>query len=128
MSINPDSGIRKQDGSTVIRSVARNQIGRDMVWNWLRNDWNRVSHYYNPKTSKTISRVIKTITSNFNTPLKLKELMSFYETHAFELGNAKRNTCIAIENAKANVKWMVDNYQKIFNWLETKVKMYNITT
>ena len=125
MSIDPDSGIRKQDGSTVIKSIARNQIGRDIVWNWLRNSWNSVSAYYNPKTSKTIARVMKTVTSDFNTPLKLSELTSFYNTHNLELGNAKRNTFIAIQNVKGNVKWMKDNYQQISNWLETKVKMAN---
>ena len=122
MSIDPNSGIRKQDGSTVIKSVARNQIGRDIVWKWLRNDWNRISTYYNPKTSKTIARVIKTITSDFNTPLKLNELKVFHQHFASELGSAKRNTLISIQNVKANVKWMNDNYDMISNWLEAKLK------
>ena len=118
MSIDPHSGIRKQDGSTVIRSVATNSIGRDLVWNWLRNDWTQISSYYDPKSSKTISRVIQTITSNFNTQLKLKELQEFYDEKGAELGRAKRNTLISLQNVKANVKWMKDNYQKITSWLQ----------
>ena len=118
MSIDSDSGIRKQDGSTVIRSVATNSIGRDLVWNWLRNDWTRISTYYDPKSSKTISRVITTITSNFNTELKLKELEEFYDEKGTELGRAKRNTLISLQNVKANVQWMKDNYQKITIWLK----------
>ena len=125
MSIDSDAGIRKQDGSTVIRSVASNPIGRDLAWNWLRNDWKRISAYYNPKSSKTISRVIKSITSDFNTQLKQTELEEFYHDHEAELGRAKSNTLISIQNVKANVKWMTDNYQKISAWLESKSKSTN---
>jgi hypothetical protein len=31
MSIDPKSGIKKQDGSAVIAGVAKNKIGRDLV-------------------------------------------------------------------------------------------------
>ena len=123
MSIDPNAGIRKQDGSTVISSVARNQIGRDIAWNWLRNEWNRVSAHYSVRRGKTIGRVIKAIASDFNTPLKLKELTEFYNDHESELGSAKRNTLISIQNAKANVKWMKDNYHMISNWLKSKINM-----
>ena len=126
MSIDPSAGIRKQDGSTVIKSVATNPVGRDLVWNWLRNDWKRISAFHNPKSSKTISRVMKAITSNFNTPLKLTELEEFYHDHEAELGRAKSNTLISIQNVKANVKWMTDNYQKISLWLKSKSKSTNI--
>ena len=126
MSIDSNSGIRKQDGSTVIKSVARNQIGRDITWDWLRSDWKRISNYYNPNTSKTIARVMRTLTSDFNTPLKLKELTEFYNEYKIELGSAKRNTLISIQNVKANVKWMNDNYQIISNWLEAKLKTANL--
>ena len=120
MSIDEGSGIRKQDGSTVIKSVATNVVGRDLVWNWMRNDWNRISAYYNPQSSKTISRVMKTLTNDFNTPLKLRELEEFYNVHESELGRAKQNTLSSIQNVKANVKWMSENYEKISNWLESK--------
>ena len=126
MSIDSNSGIRKQDGSTVIKSVARNQIGRDITWDWLRSDWKRISNYYNPNTSKTIARVMRTLTSDFNTPLKLKELTEFYNEYKIELGSAKRNTLISIQNVKANVKWMNDNYQIISNWLQAKLKTANL--
>ena len=123
MSIDSKSGIRKQDGTTVIASVAKNSIGRDLTWNWLRNDWERISSYYDPKSSKTISRVIKTLTNNFNTPLKLKELEKFYEDHESELGGATKSILSSIQNVKANVKWMKENYNKISNWLQTKIEM-----
>ena len=127
MSIDKNSGIRKQDGSTVIKGVATNSIGRDLVWNWLRNDWNRISSYYNPKTSKTISRVIKRLTSDFNTPLKLKELEDFYINYESELGGAKSNTLTSIQTVKANVKWMTSNYQKISIWLKIKSKPFTLS-
>ena len=124
MSIDKNSGVRKQDGSRVIISVATNSVGRDLVWNWLRNDWKRISTYYNPKTGRTISKVIKRLTSEFNTPLKLKELEDFYSNHESELGRAKTNTVSSIQTTKANVNWMESNYQKISTWLKTKSKSF----
>ena len=121
MSIDSNAGIRKQDGSTVISSVARNQIGRDIAWNWLRNEWNRISAHFGARRGKTIGRVVKAISSDFNTPLKLKELKEFYADHELELGSAKRNTLISIQNVKANVKWMKDNYHMISDWLKSKI-------
>ena len=115
MSIDPNSGIRKQDGRIVINSVAGNEIGRDLAWNWLRNEWERVSAYHSSKT------IIRSVTSDFNTPLKLKELTEFYNDHKSELGSADRNTRISIQNVKANVKWMEDNYHIITDWLKSKI-------
>ena len=122
-SIDPDSGIRKQDGSTVISSVAKNSVGRDLTWNWLRDDWERISSYYNAKSSKTISRVIKTLASNMNSPSMLEDLVKFYEDHESELGSAKKSILSSIQNVKANVRWMKENYDTISNWLQRKIEI-----
>jgi aminopeptidase N len=42
MSIDPKSGIKKQDSYYVISGVAKNKVGRDMTWNWLRYNWKAI--------------------------------------------------------------------------------------
>ena len=123
MSLDPDSGVRKQDGATVISSIAKNSVGRDLVWNWLRNSWKKISSYYDPQSSKTIGRIIKVVSSDFNTPLKLHELEEWYNKHEAELASAKRNALISIQNVKADVKWMDDHYGVIKEWLELRLKL-----
>ena len=43
MSIDPKSGIKKQDSNAVISGVARNKVGRDLAWNWLRANWKAIN-------------------------------------------------------------------------------------
>ena len=39
MSLDPTSGIRRSDASSVFRNVASNSYGRDIVFNFLVNRW-----------------------------------------------------------------------------------------
>ena len=41
MSLDENSGIRKQDGYRVIIGVSRNTIGRYVAWDWIRQNWTR---------------------------------------------------------------------------------------
>lgn len=119
MSIDPNSGIRKQDGSSVITSIAGNRAGHFLVWNWLRSRWADVSEYFDTAISSSVGKMISSCAQDFNTELELKELEDFYNDHLSELGTAKRDTEIAIQNTKANIKWMKTNYAQITTWLKT---------
>ena len=43
MAIDPKSGIKKQDSNEVISGVAKNKVGRDLAWNWLRANWKAIN-------------------------------------------------------------------------------------
>ena len=121
MTLDPNTLIRKQDCNVVISGISRNPIGRYMVWNWLRNDWDKISKYFNTGISSGVSRFILYASRDFNTPFELKEIKDFYELHKNELGTAKRSTLNSIENVKANVEWMNNYYQTIYDWLSDNV-------
>ena len=42
-SLNSDSGVRKQDGYKVLGGVGRNTVGRYLVWDFIRDNWDTVS-------------------------------------------------------------------------------------
>ena len=44
MSLTPDSGVRRQDGSTVIGGVARNTVGRYLAFDFIRDKWDTVKN------------------------------------------------------------------------------------
>ena len=44
MAFSPDSGIRRQDAYTAFASVARNDIGRDYAWDYLKENWVYISN------------------------------------------------------------------------------------
>ena len=57
-----------------------------MTWDWLRNKWDKLSGYFDTAISSSVGRIIKSVTSDFNTPFELKELEDFYAQHQNELG------------------------------------------
>ena len=42
--LDPTSGIRRQDGSSVFRFVAANPLGRYIAFNFLRNNWTEIKN------------------------------------------------------------------------------------
>ena len=109
------------NSSGVKRNASTNAVGRYMTWNWLRNSWKEISTYFDTAISSNVGRIVKYVTKDFNTPFELKELEQFYEEHKTELGTAKRTTLNSIEKVRANVKWMQDYYQIVFDWLTENV-------
>ena len=118
MSLNEDSGVRKQDGYRVIVGVSRNLIGRYIAWNWIRDNWERLSSYYDTAISSSVGRIINGVAKDFNTPFELAELETFIVDHEDELGSAGRDAKQMVESTKANINWMDQHYQTIVDWLK----------
>lgn len=116
-SMNSSSGIRRQDGSYVFRSVGSKLYGRDIAFNYLRDKWNQVFELYG-KSFFDISGLLKSVTSSLNTQFELSQLKDFYVKNKNKVGAAKRAFRQAIENAEDNVRWMEANYADIKVWLE----------
>ncbi|XP_042889263.1 aminopeptidase N-like [Penaeus japonicus] len=117
MAFTEGSGIRKQDASQVFAAVARNDVGRYLAWNYLRDQWEKIADYYGSGLF-AIARIIKAATRAFNTKLELAELVLFKEEHAGQLGTATRAVDQAIERTENNINWMDNNYEVIMKWLE----------
>ncbi len=46
MSLSGTSGVRKQDGRSIITNIASNIYGRDLAFDYVRNSWDRVLELY----------------------------------------------------------------------------------
>ncbi|XP_068233228.1 aminopeptidase N-like [Palaemon carinicauda] len=117
MAFTPESGIRKQDASAVFKTVAKNEVGRDLAWNYLQDRWLQILQYFG-SGSGHLAKVVKAATNTFNTPLEVKELEKFQADYEDQLGSAVRATEQVLESAKLNRDWMEDNYSIIVQWLE----------
>jgi len=115
-TLNPGSGIRKQDGAAVFSRVASNPLGRYIAFNFLRDRWADIKGFF--KTLSSLARIVDAVTRGFNTELELKELLQFREDHQEELGNAARSLQQSVDRAKNNIAWMKQNYDKVVQWLE----------
>ena len=121
LTIDPTSEIRKQDGASVVSYIARNPLGRFLTWDWIRNDWVKISNYFDTAISSSVGKMIKSVAANFNTPYELKELEDFFEEHQNELGTARGTTLNVLESVRANVHWMENYYDDIADWLNKNV-------
>ncbi|XP_054161981.1 aminopeptidase N-like [Oppia nitens] len=115
-AFNGSSGIRKQDASYVFRSVATSNYGRDIAYNYLRDQWHHIVKYFG-KSFFSFGSLVKSVTSSLNTDFDLKQLQEFYNSVKDNVGTAQRSFLQAIEQTKANVHWMQSHYQQIDNWL-----------
>ncbi|GFU02027.1 aminopeptidase N [Trichonephila clavipes] len=116
-SLTSDSGIRRQDGSYVFRSVGAKLYGRDLTFNYVRDKWDAIFKRYG-KSFFAISSMLKSVTSSLNTQFELLQLKEFYAKQKNNLGTAKRAFQQSLENAEANVRWMDTNYAHIVQWLD----------
>ncbi|XP_050688585.1 aminopeptidase N-like isoform X2 [Eriocheir sinensis] len=116
MAFTEDSGIRKQDASRVFSAVARNDIGRDLAWNYLRDQWEVIANYFGSFT--TLGDLVRTVSEEFNTQEEKHQLELFRDDHLEQLGTAKRAIDQAIEQTANNIAWMEAYYDTILEWLQ----------
>jgi aminopeptidase N len=116
MSLTSGSGVRRQDGSKVIGSVARNTVGRYLAFNFLRDKWDLIKNYWTGFSA--VGNTVKAISKSFNTKFDLNELEDFQKAHQGDLGTSDRAVKQAIEAGLGNVHWMEQNYENVWNWLK----------
>ncbi|XP_076040625.1 aminopeptidase N-like isoform X3 [Oratosquilla oratoria] len=115
IAFTPNLGVRKQDASSVFRSVAYNSVGRYLAWDYLRDQWERITDYFG--MFKSLGDVIEAASNDFNTKLERKELIQFRDEHKDKLGTAKRAIEQAIERTSNNIAWKDANHATIEKWL-----------
>jgi len=114
MCFNP-AYIRKQDAGAVFRAIASNDVGRDIAWDYLRDNIRDISRYLNTFTA--LSDMILAVTEEFNTEQKLRELEDFARDNQDYLGSATLAVDQAVEYVKANIAWMELHYHTVVDWL-----------
>jgi len=117
MSLTEGSGIRKADGRSVISRIAINLVGRDLAFDFIRDKWDRVVDYYG-SLSFAMAGLMKNVLSQRNTEFSLNEIETFYEKNSDTLSSAEREVKQAIEGTRGNIKWMENNYEIIYAWLQ----------
>ncbi|XP_033824607.1 alanyl (membrane) aminopeptidase-like b [Periophthalmus magnuspinnatus] len=110
-TLNPDK-IRLMDVSSVITSIAYNEAGHALAWNFIRANWNYISKLY-------AGEVITEITQRFSTPFELQELERFSTT--YDLGYLSRVVQRAIEQTKVNIQWVKENRETVLNWFLAEI-------
>uniref|UniRef100_A0A672T0D1 Aminopeptidase n=1 Tax=Sinocyclocheilus grahami TaxID=75366 RepID=A0A672T0D1_SINGR len=115
-SIDPNL-IRKQDITYAIVYIADNVIGQPLVWDFVRANWEHITKDFDDGSFFS-GGLINGITKKFSTEFELQQLQRFKEDIAassftFDMQAIER----AIEQTKANIKWISENKAQVMNWL-----------
>jgi len=115
MMIDSNSGIRLQDANAVFSYVSGNALGNYLAFDFLRNRWDDMYSYFYGYYS--MSGFMRTVSSRFNTPLQLAELVQLRDDH-FNIVGASKTVQQAIEVVQANINWMDLHYNEVLDWVK----------
>ena len=107
--------VRSQDTPLVIISVAANRFGRDLTWDFVKENWSEFDRRYG-KGGFMIMRLVS-ITEDFTTLDRANEVEAFFEANP--VAGAQRTVQQSLESIRLNARWLELNADQIANWLNT---------
>lgn len=111
--------IKGQDYFTAMQAMAANRYGEDLVWNYVRENWDKLAERFG-LNERNLGRMIPSITARFTTKTRLAEMEKFFEDNPNAgAGLAARGE--ALETVSYNIKWLENNEKAIEDWLDTNV-------
>ena len=107
--------VRAQDTPLVIISVAANRFGRDLAWDFVKENWSEFDRRYG-KGGFMIMRMVS-ITEDFNTMERANEVEAFFQANP--VAGAQRTVQQSLESIRLNARWLELNANPIAEWLHT---------
>ncbi|XP_016951233.1 aminopeptidase N isoform X2 [Drosophila biarmipes] len=126
MTINPTSGILKQDGALAFRAVASNAIGHEIAFDFLQGNIKEIAEYYGDGFS-TLSEMIKSLTIYMNKDYHKHQLLDLAATcRKLGLKAVESAIDLALEQVNNNIYWRSHSYHSLKNFLEGIVSEFQI--
>nr|XP_026655000.1 aminopeptidase N [Zonotrichia albicollis] len=114
--------IRKQDATSTINSIASNVVGQSLAWDFIRANWRTLFTQYGGG-SFSFSRLILSVTQRFSTEFELQQLEQFKEDNQdIGFGSGTRALEQALEQTRANIKWVEENKAAVQSWFESETR------
>ena len=107
--------VRAQDTPLVIISVAANRFGRDLAWDFVKENWSELDRRYG-KGGFMIMRLVS-IAEDFTTLERAAEVEEFFRANP--VAGAQRTVRQALESIRLNARWLDLNAEPISTWLTT---------
>ena len=111
--------VRSQDTPLVIISVAANRFGRDLTWDFVKENWSEFDRRYG-KGGFMIMRLVS-ITEDFTTLERANEVEAFFEANP--VAGAQRTVQQSLESIRLNARWLELNADQIAAWLNSHPSM-----
>ncbi|XP_076459324.1 puromycin-sensitive aminopeptidase-like isoform X2 [Babylonia areolata] len=108
--------VRSQDTVFVIVGATGSVLGREMVWEFVKENWKKLHERY--EGGFLLSRLVKYSTENFVTEEKAKEVQEFFKANPAPA--AERTVEQSVENIRLNVSWMEREAAQVTAYLKSK--------
>ncbi|XP_055901908.1 aminopeptidase N isoform X2 [Eupeodes corollae] len=126
LTIDPSSGILKQDGARAFSAVAQNPIGFEIAFDFLATNIKEISEYFGDGFS-TLTKMIDSITSFMNKDYHREQLERFaIRAGSLGLTSVENTIKLAMEQVNNNIYWRNRSYYSLKIFLETIVSEFQI--
>jgi puromycin-sensitive aminopeptidase len=106
------SGVRTHNTIGVVVGVASNRRGRDLAWDFLKDNWKEFDRRYG-KGGFGLMRLVG-IAARFTTQDKLEDVESFFQSNPAPA--ADRTVRQSLEAVKLNITWLAHNRQALSDY------------
>ncbi|XP_015606288.2 glutamyl aminopeptidase isoform X2 [Cephus cinctus] len=124
INVTNENIVRRQNFFEIIVKIASNPMGLNIVWDFVRDDWQKLVNKYT-LNDFSMGLAVGSIVSLFKDNQKLEEAKIFFTKHP-EAGagsNARRD---ALEEAANSINWLTSNLPKIQKWMQTNEFTRNV--
>ena len=104
--------VRSQDTVIVVASVARNRAGRDLAWEFLKDNWSELDRRYG-QGGFAITAMVST-TGAFTNLDRAQEVDEFFKAHPAP--SATRTIQQSLERIRLNHAWLERNGEGLAGW------------
>jgi len=112
------SYIGVQEGPLVFIYLCRNNQLRDIMWNFIEQEWDWISSTYG-QAFFIFRKLIYSCISFFSTKENLLKLETFIQTNKDKLGLGAVAFVKAVEEVKMNIAWRKRNENTLHEWLKS---------
>jgi puromycin-sensitive aminopeptidase len=107
------SDVRSQDTVFVVTAVGSNRRGRDLAWEFVKDNWPEFDRRYGSGGFGLMRMV--SICGNFASSEKLADVETFFTEHPAPA--AERTIRQALERVRLNIRWLERNREEVGAWL-----------
>jgi len=108
------SEVRSQDSPFLIRSVAKNPMGRDLAWQFLKDNLPELRKRYEP--GPMIPIIVKGLFETFTTEEMANTVQKYFEENPVQ--GIDRNLAQALETVRVNAAWLERDLTNIKSFLD----------
>ncbi len=106
------SDVRSQDTISVVTAVAANVKGRDLAWQFVKDNWEEFDRRYGGGGFGLMRLV--SICGHFNDETRIEEVEAFFRDHPAPAG--ERTIRQSLERVRLNSRWLGRNRGSLADW------------